>query len=172
VVDKTELVIRILKKFEPDDSLIHTFVKNSSKIVKNRGELLFELPRYDLCFELSSDGDQLRSKNFIGFSLQRDQQLLQPGPLHAGCGRGHRGRPQERRGDDRDEKGEVCHRGSTDSFRALGERFETDSGSRHPVGQRDELRGCHPQVSIGFPPRGRDESIFVWPYAVSPPTRE
>jgi hypothetical protein len=69
VVDKTELVIRILKKFEPDDSLIHTFVKNSSKIVKNSGELLFELPRYDLCFELSSDNQQLWSKNLIGFSL-------------------------------------------------------------------------------------------------------
>jgi len=34
VVDKTELVIRILKKFEPDDSLIHTFVKNSSRTAR------------------------------------------------------------------------------------------------------------------------------------------
>ena len=68
LVDKTELVIRILKKFEPDDRLIHTFVKTSD-------ELLFELPRYDLCFELSSDNQQPRSKNFIGFSLSKTQQL-------------------------------------------------------------------------------------------------
>ena len=66
--EEGERVVRILRKFEPNKELIHT-------LQTSIGDLLFELPRYGLTFELKQDGHQLSSKNFLGFCLSATQQL-------------------------------------------------------------------------------------------------
>lgn len=68
-----DLIIQILRKFETDAALIHTYRACN-------GDLLFELPRYGLVFQLDiedvgSHGNQLESRNFLGFSLSAQQQL-------------------------------------------------------------------------------------------------
>ena len=59
--------LQVLGKFETQQGLVHTYCAAPG------GALLFELPRYDLGFELE-DG-RLSSKNYSGFVLAEKQQL-------------------------------------------------------------------------------------------------
>jgi hypothetical protein len=59
-------LLRVLEKLETDKGLVHTLCAAS-------GTLLFELPRYDLAFELV--GGQLHCLNYRGFLLSAVQQL-------------------------------------------------------------------------------------------------
>lgn len=72
VHDQNESILRTLGKFETDRTLIHTYLSH-------KGDLLFELPRYGLAFELADDigssGGLLESKNYSGFVLSAEQQL-------------------------------------------------------------------------------------------------
>ena len=62
--------LQTLQKFESDAGLVHTLIAPS-------GMFIFELPRYDLHFELVADGTvddgTLRSTDFRGFLLSRQQ---------------------------------------------------------------------------------------------------
>ena len=67
-------VLHVLSKFETQPGLVHALYAAD-------GALVFELPRYDIAFELKDDGTRkLCSKNFRGFSLAGDQQL--PDAMH------------------------------------------------------------------------------------------
>ena len=57
----------VLQKFERLPGVVHTLLSPS-------GTLIFELPRYDLRFELAGDGNLL-SADFVSFSLARHQLL-------------------------------------------------------------------------------------------------
>ena len=62
-------VMQVLSKFETEPGLVHALYAADSS-------LIFELPRYDLAFELHDDCTRsLCSKNFRGFSLAVEQQL-------------------------------------------------------------------------------------------------
>ena len=60
-------VLRTLRKFETDGD-VHVYSTPNDT-------LLFELPRYQLAFELNEGDGQLRSKNFLDYSLTTSQQL-------------------------------------------------------------------------------------------------
>ena len=60
----------VLSKFE-DPCFVHTLIGGSSD---GGGGLVFELPRYDLTFEMTDEGT-LSSMNFLGYSLSEDQLL-------------------------------------------------------------------------------------------------
>lgn len=59
--------MQIFGKFETDPGVVHAYYDAD-------GMLIFELPRYDLGFQLEESG-KLRSRNFSGFSLAGKQQL-------------------------------------------------------------------------------------------------
>ena len=69
VIPADSKVLHVLGKFETQPGLVHAFYAAD-------GAMIFELPRYDLAFELKGEGAQrLTSKNFRGFSLAAKQQL-------------------------------------------------------------------------------------------------
>lgn len=60
-------VFKVLQKFEPHREYIHTLLRPDDTLV-------FEIPRFNLAFELSEEGTLL-SKNFQSFRLSQKQQL-------------------------------------------------------------------------------------------------
>lgn len=60
-------VVKVLQKFETDGGLIHALLRPD-------GSLIFEIPRFNLVFELSEEGILL-SRSFQSFRLKRKQQL-------------------------------------------------------------------------------------------------
>lgn len=65
--DASSAAMHILRKFETEPGVVHAFYDAD-------GVLIFELPRYDLSFQLEESG-KLLSRNFVGFSLAEKQQL-------------------------------------------------------------------------------------------------
>jgi hypothetical protein len=68
VLPAASQAMRVLSKFETQPGCVHAYRAAES------GALIFELPRYDLGFELEASG-RLRSRNFRGFCLAATQQL-------------------------------------------------------------------------------------------------
>mmetsp|Transcript_25198 Transcript_25198/g.53516 ORF Transcript_25198/g.53516 Transcript_25198/m.53516 type:complete len:470 (-) Transcript_25198:1029-2438(-) len=65
-------MLRVLRKFEAQPGCIHAYYAACSR------HLIFELPRFDLSFELEQEGDhrgRFLSKNFKSFALATRQQL-------------------------------------------------------------------------------------------------
>ena len=65
-------VHKVLSKFE-DPSFVHTLITPIGSS-GGGGGLVFELPRYEITFEMTDQGT-LRSMNFLGYSLAPDQLL-------------------------------------------------------------------------------------------------
>ncbi len=66
VITELSVVHKSLLKFEPDSRLLHIFLTHDDTVV-------FELPRFDLSFELK--GGALHSQNFLGFAMSKQQQM-------------------------------------------------------------------------------------------------
>lgn len=72
-------ITAVLSKFE-EPRFIHTHRPLATPGDFQRGScLLFELPRYNLEFELSSLDGAIRSRNYAGYRLRRSQQLVSGG---------------------------------------------------------------------------------------------
>lgn len=72
---------RVLAKFK-DSAFIHTYLVKGA--AGQKVELLFELPRFCLEFELPADGS-LMSRDYAGYRLSRCQQLVSGQHLASGA---------------------------------------------------------------------------------------
>jgi hypothetical protein len=67
-------VLNILREFEPGESLVHFYLAaDKAHKCDLQRSVLFELPRFDLSFELINY--KMKSRNFLGFHLAKCQQL-------------------------------------------------------------------------------------------------